>query len=261
MTAAETEQTPLLTNAFRSSRLGSGEATEPDRVVDVIASVARALGALKAGKLPSTRQIDDAAVTALQSEVLLAPRPPLLQGRLSTPTYHLLEHLRTSLEASRQLLKRKNATDQLQNLIFASQHLATVSSLQLESASDSSASTSQDLALSLLACQTLLWFILRSFLQESQALLSDILWALRTILADTVENASLRVEKAAQSIRPEDVTQQSQSQARQTLDSLQQRAQHQWDHEVQDRILFRLGKVRKHQRLRLCLALMRFSGF
>lgn len=239
MTSAD-ERTPLLASTSRDTiDSPRGQYAHND---DIITRVSAILGALKAGKLPSTDQIDAALSSALDTEVLLSPQhgSPILKGRLSEPTFELLTHLRSSLESFQKVLKSKNSQDELQEVIWASEQLAALCRQP-----DLSGST-QDLSQAIASGQTLLWLILRNVVQESRALVEDLLWTIRTVAADTAEDVSQRAGAAARKIRPEDPKEENiqevQEQGQAVLDQLQQKEED-VQHEGRQRVLMRLNKV------------------
>lgn len=265
------ETTPLLSkDRPREAQDASSGGRQPD---DLISRFAAALAALRTGKLPTTSQISHIISFCLSSELLLAPTaehgtgPPLLEGRLSGPTYALLSHLRQTLVTLQTLVEHKNGKDEIQHLLFAFERLAAVAPSEAShadpSASTSSSAPGLDLATAFKATQTLLLLVLRNLMQEGQALVRDVTWMLRAIVADAAEQVSDKADQTAQRVRPRNEKEAGEvvgMQAREIWEQAQHRTRHVVHEDVQDRFLWRLEQVRLCFSIKTLKEMLNFSS-
>lgn len=243
------ERTPLLASTSRDTL----DAPQAPQTNDIISRLSAILGALKAGKLPSTEQLDSILSAALDSDVLLATASeggPRLKGRLSQPTYELLLHLRSGLEAVLNVLRDKNRHDEVQEFAWS---LECVLALAAHEGSGVDSST-EDVRSALASARTLVWLVLRNVLQESRALVEDLVWTLRTAAADTAQDVSQRANAAAQTLRPEDLVQEEADGGGRVQDAIKgqdqdvkaglDRRRALAEEQGRQRVLLRLNKVR-----------------
>jgi hypothetical protein len=100
------ERTPLLSAVAGAPRALADSLARDD---DTLVRFGAALGALRAGRLPSTKQLCAAIQTLLDSDLLLVDAPAVVQpSRFSAAGRQVILDLRTLLEAIDVVLKAKN---------------------------------------------------------------------------------------------------------------------------------------------------------
>lgn len=201
---APNERTPLLANAQAIA-----QQTTPD-----LLHIAKIIGAVQAGKLPSQAQVDRALDALTSKNSFLSPDRRRGEGKLSDNGRVILEDVKNVLQKLKVWLDAKNKGDVLQEIFYHSQRASLDGDANVNLDVKAPASTSEvkkdanDLAETFQTLGKLVLNqaqVLKGEAKEHGLNLSgDLILIARDILADAAEEISDLSGKAAEEIRPKE---------------------------------------------------------